>query len=246
MWKRKQHRWQIPARGYWSVPPEGPADLPRADVRIEDYLDHVCAPLVERMPYEARTALRAELRAHLESLADAYRELGSPADAAIHEALAQFGHPRDVAREWVRECERTTRRYPVLPAWAATLVALGCYVLAMAAQAACGALHLTQDIYVAVSMVMSGLGEVGTPLLAGLVTGAVSPDRPARGNFYAVALLYAAGLAACWVFKAEWRGIVMISMQAARWMLIGCGAAVFGAEVRKRREQSPDRWRLLA
>jgi hypothetical protein len=49
-----------------------PADLPCADPRIEDYLDHVCAPLVDRVPYTERTALRAELRTHLASLAEAY------------------------------------------------------------------------------------------------------------------------------------------------------------------------------
>lgn len=242
MGMRKQHLWQVPARGCWSVPQEAAADRPRADVRIEDYLDHVCAPLVEWIPYEARTALRAELRGHLESLAEAYQELGSPADAAIGEALAQCGHPTDVARGWVRECERATRRYPVLPAWAATLAALGCYMLTMGAQWATTTLHLPEFARVGVS----GLGEFGTPLLAGLITGWLSPDRPARGNFYSVAVVYAAEIAACWVFKADWRSVVMMTLLAARCMLIGCGAAVFGADMRKRREQSNDRWALLA
>jgi hypothetical protein len=244
MWKRKQ-RHQTPALGCWRGSPAPPADLPRADPRIEDYLDHVCAPLVERMPYDARMALRAELRSHLESLAEAYRELGSPPDQAIGHAFTQCGHPKDVAREWVRECERATSLYPVLPTWAATLVALGCYALTMAAQWAAGLFHLP----VVAQVGIGGLGGFGAPLLAGLVTGSLSPDRPAHGNLYAVALLLAVGLVgyrAVDGVDGEALLIVQITLHAARWMLIGCGAAVFGAELRRRREQSPKRWRLLA
>src|SRR5438045_9125063 len=45
------------------------------DPRIEDYLDHVCAPLVGVVPYARRQELRAELREHLAAMAAAQQEL---------------------------------------------------------------------------------------------------------------------------------------------------------------------------
>jgi hypothetical protein len=215
------------------------ADFPRADPHIEDYLDHVCAPLVDRVPYAERTARRAELRTHLASLAEGYQELGSAPDDAIREALTQFGNPRVVARAW----ERATRTHPVLPTWAATLVALGCYVLTMAAGWASQGVHHALILKVGVG----ALSDFGTPLLAGLITGWLSPARPARGNLYSVALLFAIGLGACWATGGPTLyQLVLLPTQAARWMLIGCGAAVFGAELRKRREQRRKPWRLPA
>src|SRR5262249_52206433 len=107
-----------------------PADRPRSDPRIEDYLDQIYAPLVGWVPYGARTELRAELQAHLESLAAAYQELGSTPDAAVCQALAQSGDPQAVVREWVREWVRILPRRKAPPAWYSMLVALGCFAVA--------------------------------------------------------------------------------------------------------------------
>src|SRR5688572_4418190 len=66
--------------------------------RIEDYLDHVCAPLVGVVPYAKRQELRAELRSHLEALIATHQELGRGPEVAALEALRQFGDPQDLAR----------------------------------------------------------------------------------------------------------------------------------------------------
>src|SRR5260370_38948195 len=95
-----------------SVPPtaddSGKAAPP--DPRIEDYLDHVSAPLVGLVPYARRQELRAELRGHLEALAASYRELGSAPDTASEQALRQFGDPRELARRCADEWRRAERR----------------------------------------------------------------------------------------------------------------------------------------
>src|SRR5262249_47932318 len=79
---------------------------PGSDPRIEDYVDHVCALLVGRVEYAERAALRAELRLHLDALVAASREMGLETDAAVASALAQFGPPRDLAREWLCAWQR--------------------------------------------------------------------------------------------------------------------------------------------
>ncbi len=74
-----------------------------ADPRIEDYLDHVCAPLVGHVPYQRRRELRAELRAHVEAIAEARRELDGSEYDAVSYALSQFGNPAVLARQWLQE-----------------------------------------------------------------------------------------------------------------------------------------------
>src|SRR5262249_7990835 len=86
--------------------PSPPAEQVQVQARLEDYPDHVCAPLVRMAPYPERRTLRAEWRAHLTSLAAAYEELGSNPEKAVEEALTQFGDPRRLGSEWANEWKR--------------------------------------------------------------------------------------------------------------------------------------------
>src|SRR5947208_1776604 len=97
--------------------------------RIEDYLDHVFAPLLGLVPYARRQELRAELRGHLEALAASYRELGSAPDTASEQALRQFGDPRELARGCADEWQRRAPGRSPQPVWPAVLVAFGCFSL---------------------------------------------------------------------------------------------------------------------
>ncbi|MCW3051250.1 MAG: hypothetical protein JWN14_420 [Chthonomonadales bacterium] len=70
---------------------------------IEDYLDRLCAPLVDTMTYEQRLATREEIRAHLLVLAAGHEELGSSPDEAIQAALQQFGEAKQIGRSLLNE-----------------------------------------------------------------------------------------------------------------------------------------------
>lgn len=72
---------------------------------IEDYLDHVCAPLVGHVPYARRQTLRSELAEHLDALIEAREELGETHEDAVQQALRQFGDPATLGRQWLREWE---------------------------------------------------------------------------------------------------------------------------------------------
>ena len=76
---------------------------PATTPQLEDYLDHLCAPLLGRMVYERRLAIREEVRAHILVLADAHEELGHSPAEALHAAIQQFGDARQVGSALSRQ-----------------------------------------------------------------------------------------------------------------------------------------------
>jgi len=76
---------------------------------IERYLDRVCAHL-QASPEERTRELRAELAQHLDALVAAHQELGRDGEAAVREALRQFGSPDALGRNWARQWRRSIRR----------------------------------------------------------------------------------------------------------------------------------------
>src|SRR5688572_25868589 len=83
--------------------PSPAPDAAARDPLIEDYLDHLCAPLVGAVPYPRRRELREEWGAHLDSLVEAHREMGYGPAGSVVEALRQFGPPEQVSRQWLQE-----------------------------------------------------------------------------------------------------------------------------------------------
>ncbi|MCW3096885.1 MAG: hypothetical protein JWL77_2503 [Chthonomonadaceae bacterium] len=79
-------------------PFESPASFSQAppSVQIEDYLDHLCAPLINKTTYEQRLAIRDEVRSHLLVLAAGHEELGSTPADAIQAAIDQFGNAKKI------------------------------------------------------------------------------------------------------------------------------------------------------
>ena len=97
-----QHQNLNPAAGAppRSTVPSPPANAAALDPRVEDYLDHVCAPLVGKVPFERRRELRWEIGCHLQALAEAFEELGDSREEAVVKALGQFGDPGTIGKEW--------------------------------------------------------------------------------------------------------------------------------------------------
>src|SRR6476646_4572990 len=97
-------------------PSEGaPADPDRKS-RVEEYLDHLCAPLIGMMRFTERRELRNEVENHLLALIDEYEEMGLRPDVAAEGALREHGEPWAIGEalldEWVRRAPtgRLTRR----------------------------------------------------------------------------------------------------------------------------------------
>jgi hypothetical protein len=247
-------RDEMPAAAFAGSPrPRTSEEAPPMDARIEDYLDHVSAPLVGLVPYARRRELRAELRVHLEALVATHEELGSVRDAAVVLALRQFGPPRHLSRQWAREWTHGTTPASVQPAWRAMAVALGSFGLAslltfaaLAAVSVAGGAFLGSGFMPLLMILVGGV----MPLLAGMTTGLLAPARHALGTFLALAILALPSLA----LALPWQpgdggaladcGMMLALAQLLSWVPIGCGAAALGGTLQARLSQRPRNWVL--
>jgi hypothetical protein len=190
--------------------------------------------MVGRVPYAARAELRRELRAHLEALIAARRELGAGSDEAVEQALAQFGKPGAVARDWLRA------RSPAPATWPATLIALGCLGLGISASGAVENLLralLPYDISIPDVMLRSIIEVL--IVLPGLAVGLLAPARAVRGTLYAALLLPTCFIGIHWVTVggsspvSDW---LVPGLGIARWALLSCGGAALGERLRRWRK----------
>ena len=88
--------------------------------RVEAYLDTVLSSLPRRLSAFERDELRRELRTHLWERVAAYKELGQTEDAAVTEALTQFGGGQDFLKQWRQEWTKTPHRITAHEVWEAT------------------------------------------------------------------------------------------------------------------------------
>jgi hypothetical protein len=76
-------------------------DEMRPEDTIEDYLDHLCAPLVGLVPYMERSRLRSEAGYHLERLMAGYVIEGIPPQEAVRLAIEKYGSSQDVGQQFL-------------------------------------------------------------------------------------------------------------------------------------------------
>ena len=159
------------------------------DAWVEDYLDHLSAPLVGIVPLAERRGLRDELRAHLEALADEYVFQGNSRPEATAAALQELGEPWAIGqtflREWLQGCPhagpaRLTRQ--------AALRAFGFFGVA----AVLNWLLIEQrDLNQPSGDLMPWIVLLAalSPLVAGPLTGLGLPARMGRGLCWALGIL---------------------------------------------------------
>ena len=223
------------------------------DPRLEDYLDHVCAPLLGLVPYARRQELRAELRGHLEALVATHEELGSERTAAVVLALRPFGPPHHLSRQWAREWTHGAAPAGPQPAWPAMLTALGSFGLATLLAMVLMTMWLAGNLPFFnnnPALLMVGLLGGLLPALAGLSTGLLASARQALGTFYALSLLTlpAAALALHALAQpgpgADRAWSLGLAMMQPLWIPIGCAAAALGGSLRAHLAQRPGQWVL--
>lgn len=148
------------------------------NARLDDYLDRVVAPLVDDVPHARRRELRAELGAHLDALVEAHLELGATPEEALTAAIRQFGPPRQVGRQWLREWQRELPAPPESPLQAAR-VGLLCYLVASFLSWAFSNAAVTVGNSAVGGLLM--LNAVLFPIAAGLLTGILARNRHGYG-----------------------------------------------------------------
>ena len=166
------------------------------DRLIEDYLDHLSAPLVGIVPLDERRGLCAEVRSHLEALTAEYGFEGKPPHEATAAALKELGEPWQVGqnflREWLQGCPDTAparlTRATAFRAFAFFgVAALPCWWLLEHRALDSSASDLTPWLWLLAAL---------APLVAGALTGLAQPARLGRGLGWAVGALTLHALAA--------------------------------------------------
>jgi hypothetical protein len=231
-----------------------PVSARALDARIEDYLDHVCAPLLGVVPYRRRQELRAELRSHLEALVASCEELGSTPELAVLTALREFGNPRAIGRrcadEWARAAEPTLLQ----SLWKAMVVAWGCFGLATVLSTGAEWMSMVSPHVHSFAFLPALLAcTFMLPLLAGLATGILAPARSVLGSFCSLSTLILLSVGLALLERANPSGVInlatcgrdLVTMQSHFWLPLGCGAAALGGWLlRIRRALQPGGWAL--
>lgn len=162
------------------VPGGRPLDDRRLRDRIEDFLDHLCAPLIGAVPYRERTGLREEARDHIDALIAEALADGATPDAAVEQALAEFGEPWRVGQAWVDEwCRGVPQSRLARLAGTATLRAFAWFGLASLATILAMQAMVLEPGDVSLQPYVAFLQTVA-PLIAGVLTGAMVPVRITR------------------------------------------------------------------
>lgn len=77
------------------------SDLQGLNPMLEDYLEHLIAPLVGLVPYEQRFALRLETQEHLEVRVSQLERDGLGVEEATREAIRRYGSAHQVAERFL-------------------------------------------------------------------------------------------------------------------------------------------------
>jgi len=209
-----------------------------AEDRIEDYLDHLCAPLVGIVPLAERRNLRDEVRSHLEALAAEYGFEGKSPPEATGAALQELGEPWQVGqtflREWLQGCPHTSparlTRHAALRAFAFFGVAAVFNWLLIEQRA----LNQPSDDLTPWIVLLAAL----SPLLAGALTGLGLPPRMGRGLCWALGVLTLHALAAGALLLPQTDGFGFALCLPLWWLPVGWLSAMATAHlVRSHRRQ---------
>ncbi len=219
---------------------------PRKQTETEDWFQRLNTPL-KRLPAQERAELHQEVRQHLEALAQAHEELGSPSDEAWSLSLAQFGDPAKIGRRMAWEWRRKQ-------GWVSEKLAAVFYGVGAFAASTAGIMVLSYLVPALMNIIVgTGAGNpvpvnaydfVAVPIIAGLAVGQKYPHQALTGAFYAaIALPILPTLARFSVSALQgslgpveiWHGSVAYAIMFVGWLLLTCGAA-YVTSARKRRE----------
>jgi hypothetical protein len=223
---------------------------PQPEDLIADYLDHLCAPLVGVVPYPERSRLREETEYHLERLANAYLLEGATPAAAARRAIQKYGSSSEVgqlfletwfahqpqgwlARRLGLANVRALTYFGAVTLLTTLLVQLRVYRpdpepltfgLSLAQIRCLVPEPLPLPDGGPISILLAGIA-VAAPFVAGALTGASVPVRPARAVYMVqtALTLYTFVLGVQMLPTRE--GLLLALFQLFFWLPVGCATA---------------------
>ena len=192
-----------------------------AELLLEDYLDHYCAPLIGVVAYRERQTLREEIREHLYALVAEYEFQGLGTPEAVYATLREMGEPWIAGSEWLVEWNvgRQTKIFsshlscPFAFFGIATmlnLLLLEQYVLTLDG-------HFLLN-WVILSIVLS-------PVIAGICTGWVQAAHLGRNILYTMLILAGISFVTGLLLLPKTDGIGFAALQLVLWLPAGIGSA---------------------
>ena len=214
------------------------ADAWPEDPLIADYLDHLCAPLVGIVPLAERRNLRAEVRSHLEALADEYGFEGKSPPEATAAALLELGEPWQVGQTFLREWLQG--RPDISPARLTRQAALRAFAFF-------GTAAVPNWLLIEQRALNQPPGDLTpwivllaalSPLIAGTLTGLGLPTRMGRGLCWALGILSLHALATSALLLPQTDGFSFALCLLLWWLPAGwLSARVTAHLVRSHRRQ---------
>lgn len=203
----------------------------RGDAWTEDYLDHLCAPLVGIVPLAERRDLRAEVQAHLEALAAEYGFEGKPPSEATAAALLELGEPWQVGQIFLREWLQG--RPDVTPARLTRQAAFRAFAFFGVAALPSWALLEPRALDLSASDLTPWLWLLAAlaPLLAGALTGLAPQPKMGRGLCWAIGALTLHALAAGALLLPQPDGFMFVLCLLLWWLPAGWLSATAAAHL---------------
>lgn len=213
-------------------------DAGAEDALVEDYLDHLCAPLVGIVPLAARRDLRAEMRAHLEALASEYGFEGEPPAKATAAALKELGEPWQVGQTFLREWLQGSPN--AAPARLTRAAAFRAFAFFGIAALPCWALleHRALDTSASDLTPWLWLLAAFAPLAAGTLTGLAPQPKMGRGLGWAIGALTLHAIAASALLLPQTDGFGFALCLPVWWLPAGWLSATATAHLVRRHRRA--------
>lgn len=229
---------------------------------IEDYLDHIYAPLVGMIPWRERRRLRDETAYHLERAASTRIHQGHSAADAARLAIQEYGDSAAVSDEMIQLwMERSVNTSLTRKMGRSVVVALACFSLAHTAVTLLEQAHISMiQLQSNPAPMTFGLSPaqirriiplplplpessptflllisalIVLPLVAGFLTGWLAPIRSVRSTYHVQVGLTMCSFLAGFLMLPACYGLLTAVFQCAYWLPMGCLTAHFGAVARR-------------
>ncbi len=191
-----------------------------SDSLLEDYLDHLCAPLIGVLSYARRSQLRLETQLHLEALSAEGVEQGKTSDLALTDALREFGEPWRIGEGILREISLRPATGHTGTIRAATEHGLAWFGLPSAACLLLLTQHTLDDPHGVLLIWLSCLTLL-TPIFGGLMTGLTAPAGAEAGTLRAFQIVGLFSLGVSLLLSPALTGLTFTGILVVYWIPIG-------------------------
>lgn len=241
-----------------------------AEEMIEDYLDHICSPLVGVVPFRERSRLREEAAFHLDRLQQSYAAEGLSAGEAALKAIETYGEASKISDQWIQSyLENRIQSKALKRIGTGNFLAFSIFGIAQILYTALLQLHVFLPSGEAYRLPVSpaearmllpepfpipqSWGDFAllygfpfaAPVIAGFVAGLAIPSGAARSVFQAMMPIVIYSFVVGSFMVPITTGLLFALFQALYWIPVGCLAATVGASFAQRRGVRSGRWAIF-